>query len=209
MLSHSKPWITWQHHWRAESNVKHNLCLIEWQCGSPSFTPFQNCPFWEKYISNIFNHYYANLLSWIHTTNICGWIKLIHISLSNNAIRPPCDRIISKVGDVDANVLDLDVDGWCWCKYGWKYGYCGVDTYRCGWIKLMQMSLSDSAESLPCGGIIKMPTADTHGLPWTPRENCCEFAAAPMCIVVLNSVMWPTKTSQRPLTLGQAENGNR
>ena len=50
------------------------------------------------------------LTMWIHTTNICGWIKLIHISLSNNAIRPPCDRIISKVGDVDANVLDLDVD---------------------------------------------------------------------------------------------------
>ena len=47
----------------------------------------------------------------IHTTYICGWIKLIHISLSDNAIRPPCDRIISKVGDVDANVLDLDVDG--------------------------------------------------------------------------------------------------
>ena len=106
---------------------------------------------------------------WIHTTNICGWIKLIHISLSDNAIRPPCDRIISKVGDVDANVLDVDVDGWCWCKYGWKYGYCGVDTYICGWIKLMQMSLSDSArraslvaELLKCQ--LRTPM-DSHGHP--------------------------------------------
>ena len=82
-----------------------------------------------------------------------------------------------------------------------------IHIYVCGWIKLMQMSLSDSAESLPRGGIIKMPTADTHGLPWTTIENCCEFAAAPMWIVVLNSVMWPTKTSQRPLTLCQADNG--
>ena len=51
------------------------------------------------------------LTMWIHTTYICGWIKLIQISLSDNAIRPPCDRITSKVGNVDANVLDLDVDG--------------------------------------------------------------------------------------------------
>ena len=53
------------------------------------------------------------LTMWILTTNICGWIKLIHISLplSDSAIRPPCGRIISKVGDVDAIVLDVDVDG--------------------------------------------------------------------------------------------------
>ena len=170
-----------------------------------SLSDSADCPPCGRIITNMKDA----LTMWIHTTNICGWIKLIHISLSDNAIRPPCDRIISKVGDVDANVLDVDVDGWCWCKYGWKYGYCGVDTYICGWIKLMQMSLSDSLESLPCGGIIKMPTADTHGLPWTPRENCCEFAAAPMCIVVLNSLVRPSKTSQRPLTLRQAENGTR
>ena len=51
--------------------------------------------------------------------HICGWIKLIHISLSDSAIHPPCGRIIYRVGDVDAIVLDVHVDDWCWCKYGW------------------------------------------------------------------------------------------
>ena len=27
------------------------------------FTSLQKCPFWEKYMSNIFNDYYGNLLS--------------------------------------------------------------------------------------------------------------------------------------------------
>ena len=90
--------------------------------------------------------------------------------------------------------------------------YCGVDTYRCGlWMDQVDANVIEwrLVESLPCGGIIKMPTADTHGRPWTPRENCCEFAAAPLCIVVLNSLVRPSKTSQRPLTLRQAENGTR
>ena len=77
------------------------------------------------------------------------------------------------------------VDGSSWCK--------------CHWVT--------ARGEPPSRRHYKMPTADTHGLPWTPRENCCEFAAAPMWIVVLNSVMWPTKTSQRPLTLRQADNG--